>query len=63
MVQAAMPLQEVSGLNILRGGWTRTYVSEFMRSLYGDFCTEKNDQNFLGTFFDYPKGIGIIRKR
>ena len=23
----------------------------------------KNDQNFLGTFFDYPKEIGIIRKR
>ena len=39
-------------------------VSEFMRSLYGGFCTDKkNDQNFLSTFFDYPKGIGIIRKR
>jgi len=22
-----------------------------MRSLYGGFCTEKNDQNFLSTFF------------
>jgi len=27
------------------------------------FLYWKNDQNFLGTFFDYPKGIGNIRKR
>ena len=27
------------------------------------FLYRKNDQNFLGSFFDYPKGIGSIRKR
>jgi len=26
------------------------------------FLYWKNDQNFLGIFFDYPKEIGIIRK-
>jgi len=37
-------------------------VSEFVRSLYGGFCTEKNDQNFLVLFAIFTKGIGIIQK-
>jgi len=28
-----------------------------MRSLYGGFCTEENDQNFLGTFAIFPKEL------
>jgi len=40
-----------------------TCVNKFMQPLYGGFCTEENNQNFLGIFFDSPKGIGIIRKR